>query len=82
MIVTEWLDVSEHSQACGTTIILVLVPLMLQVSVHLCIREFLMYSSEYRYGTEFSYLVVKSLYGFGTSEKYGKVPAEQHSLIA
>ena len=27
-----------------------------------------MYSSEYRYGTGFPYLVVKSLYGFGTRE--------------
>ena len=41
---------------------------MLQVSVHLRIGEFLMYNSEYHYATGFPYLVVKSLYGFGTSE--------------
>ena len=43
------------------------------------IEEFLMYSSEYRYGIRFPYLVVKSLYGFGTNESI--VPAEQHSPI-
>ena len=36
-----------------------------------------MYSSEYHYGTGFPYLVVKSLYGFGTSES-----TKPHSLIA
>ena len=41
--------------------------LRLRVSVHPRIGEFLMHSSEYHYATRFPCLVVKPLYGFGTS---------------
>ena len=41
--------------------------LRLWVSVHPRIGEFLLYNSEYHYATGFAHLVVKSLYGFGTS---------------